>query len=156
MQDVVVPIYFGGAQGHGHVPLSLLHPHAPRMPRNSTFLFAGRICGDSSEPDGNATWNRQCKTWRNKGYSQGVRQKVGTGPPTAIYVVAARACSCSWEGRVLLWASARMRLLHASSRQLRLLCTGEHAHQGRCPLPVVPWVELLLHVRPMAAQAFRL
>ena len=77
MQDIVVPIYFGAKQGHAFVPMSGLHPLAPRIPRNGTFLFSGRICGDHSLPDPEKPWPH-CATNRSHGYSQGARQWVSS------------------------------------------------------------------------------
>ncbi|KAG2491598.1 hypothetical protein HYH03_010164 [Edaphochlamys debaryana] len=74
-KDVVIPIYFGGNQGPSYVPTSGLHPRAPRLKRENELLFAGRICGDSSEPDPKKDWPH-CKTNASSGYSQGVRQLV--------------------------------------------------------------------------------
>ncbi|GFR46852.1 hypothetical protein Agub_g8492, partial [Astrephomene gubernaculifera] len=74
-KDVVVPIYFGSRQGHSVAALSGLHPRAPRLPRTQTLLFAGRICGDHSEPSPTRPWPH-CATNRSSGYSQGARQLV--------------------------------------------------------------------------------
>ncbi|KAG2491520.1 hypothetical protein HYH03_010096 [Edaphochlamys debaryana] len=74
-KDVVVPIYFGGKQGPSHVPMSGLHPRAPRLKRENVLLFAGRICGDSSEPHPSKEWPH-CRTQASAGYSQGARQLV--------------------------------------------------------------------------------
>ncbi|KXZ55831.1 hypothetical protein GPECTOR_2g1382 [Gonium pectorale] len=74
-KDIVVPIHFTPRQGHSCVPFSGLHPRAPRLNRTHTLLFAGRICGDHSEPDISKPWPH-CATNTNMGYSQGVRQRV--------------------------------------------------------------------------------
>ncbi|KXZ55832.1 hypothetical protein GPECTOR_2g1383 [Gonium pectorale] len=74
-KDIVVPIHFTPRQGHSCVPFSGLHPRAPRLNRTHTLLFAGRICGDHSEPDISKPWPH-CATNRSMGYSQGVRQRV--------------------------------------------------------------------------------
>ncbi|PNW74962.1 hypothetical protein CHLRE_12g502450v5 [Chlamydomonas reinhardtii] len=74
-KDVVVPIYLGVRKSAGLLPLSGLHPLAPRIPRNGTFLFSGRICGDHSLPDPEKPWPH-CATRRSPGYSQGARQLV--------------------------------------------------------------------------------
>ena len=71
-----MPIYLGVRKSAGLLPLSGLHPLAPRIPRNGTFLFSGRICGDHSLPDPEKPWPH-CATRRSPGYSQGARQLVG-------------------------------------------------------------------------------
>ncbi|GIL86692.1 hypothetical protein Vretifemale_14892, partial [Volvox reticuliferus] len=74
-KDIVIPVAFKTKVTKDLLGYSPLHPRAPHLRRDGVLLFAGRLCGDYSQPDASKSWPH-CKTNKSIGYSQGVRQMV--------------------------------------------------------------------------------
>ncbi|GIL60956.1 hypothetical protein Vafri_15768 [Volvox africanus] len=71
-QDIVIPVL---AQANNMI-MTPLNPKVKPHPRNTTFYFAGKICGDNKDPkEDTSTWPI-CQTATNPLYSAGIRQLV--------------------------------------------------------------------------------
>ncbi|PNH10148.1 putative glucuronosyltransferase, partial [Tetrabaena socialis] len=70
--DVVIPI---PAQTNGML-LTPLNPKIAQQERNTTFYFAGKICGDNQDPNEDTSVRPICQTTVNPLYSAGMRQEV--------------------------------------------------------------------------------
>lgn len=75
-RDIVIPVYIStGSFSKFGFTRSPLHPAATQRPRQQTFFFAGRICGDRKEP-ALGEWPN-CKEGQE--YSANARQMVRGG-----------------------------------------------------------------------------
>ncbi|KAG2495587.1 hypothetical protein HYH03_006187 [Edaphochlamys debaryana] len=81
--DIVLPVFIspgklrrmGAYSGRNHPKYDLKAPPAELERNGPTLYFAGRICGDMSDPRRDGVWPN-CATPNNAGYSGGTRQLV--------------------------------------------------------------------------------
>lgn len=72
-QDIVLPVYITpGSMSQWGLVQSPLHPEGPKTPKDITFFFSGRICGDRKDP---SPTSPSCSKDKEE-YSKGVRARV--------------------------------------------------------------------------------